>query len=271
MANRAIRLTICNKEGMPVITDLQRASMLKRISAWLLDTILLVIAATLMALILSAALGYDRYGDMLEARYAWYESEYGVSRNLTQADVDAMTDAQRANLQAASEALAQDEEANYAYNMVVQLLIVITSIGILLAYLAMEFAVPMLLKNGQTIGKKVFGIAVMRSDSIRINGVCLFIRTVLGKYTIETMIPVMMLLMLYFGAIGEVGLLVLGAVLIVNAALILFTRERTPIHDKLANTVTVDLASQMIFDTHADMIAYVEKEHARKAAETAYP
>ena len=271
MANRVIRATICNKEGMPMITDLQRASMLKRISAWLLDAILLVITATLMALLLSAALGYDKYGDALDARYAYYEAEYGVSRQITQAEVDAMTDAQRANLQAASEALARDEEANAAYNMMVQLMILITSISIFLAYLITEFAVPMCLKNGQTIGKKVFGIAVMRSDSVRVNGVCLFIRTVLGKYTIETMIPVMLLLMLYFGAIGVTGLLIAGAVLLTGAALLLFTREHTPIHDKLANTVTVDLASQMIFDTHADMIAYKEKEHAREAAETAYP
>ena len=39
-----------------MIYDLQRASMLKRISAWLLDAILLCIIATLMAFLLSTAL-----------------------------------------------------------------------------------------------------------------------------------------------------------------------------------------------------------------------
>ena len=56
-----------------MIYDLQRASMMKRISAWLLDTILLCIAATLMAYLLSAAFGYDGYSQRLDARYACHE------------------------------------------------------------------------------------------------------------------------------------------------------------------------------------------------------
>ena len=253
-----------------MIYDLQRASMLKRISAWLLDFILLCIVATLMAFLLSAALNYDSYSEQLDARYAVYEEQYGVSRNLTQAQVDAMTPEELANVEAASNALSEDEEALYAYNMLLQLMIVITSIGILLAYVVLEFTVPMLLGNGQTLGKKVFGIAVMRQDGVRVNGVCMFIRTVLGKYAIETMIPVMMALMLWFGAVGEVGWLIVGVILIAQAVLLISTREHYTIHDKLATTVTVDLASQMIFKTHEDMIAYKQKIAAEKAAAQAY-
>ncbi len=253
-----------------MIYDLQRASMLKRISAWLLDFILLCIVATLMAFLLSAALNYDSYSEQLDARYAVYEEQYGVSRNLTQAQVDAMTPEELANVEAASKALSEDEEALYAYNMLLQLMIVITSIGILLAYVVLEFTVPMLLGNGQTLGKKVFGIAVMRQDGVRVNGVCMFIRTVLGKYAIETMIPVMMALMLWFGAVGEVGWLIVGVILIAQAVLLVSTREHYTIHDKLATTVTVDLASQMIFKTHEDMIAYKQKAAAEKAAAQAY-
>ena len=40
--------------------------------------------------------------------------------------------------------------------------------------------------------------------------------------------------------------------------------------DKLANTVTVDVASQMIFKTHEDMIAYKQKIAAEKAAAQTY-
>ena len=258
------------KEGMPMIYDLQRASMWKRISAWLLDFILLCIVATLMAFLLSTALNYDSYSEQLDARYAVYEAQYGVSRNLSQAEVDAMTPEQLANVEAASKALSEDEEALYAYNMMLQLMIVITSIGILLAYIVLEFTVPMLLGNGQTVGKKIFGIGVMRQEGIRVNGVCMFIRTVLGKYAIETMIPVMMVLMLWFGSVGEVGWLIVGMIVIVEIALLITTRERCMIHDKLANTVTVDIASQMIFNTPEDLMAYKQKVAAEKAAAQTY-
>ena len=253
-----------------MIYDLQRANLWKRASAWLLDAILLCITATLMALLLSTALNYDKYSQTLDERYAFYEAEYGVSRSLTQAEVNAMTPDQLANVEAASKALAEDQEALYAYNMMLQLMILITSFGILLAHIVLDFTVPMVLGNGQTIGKKIFGVAVMRQDGVRVNGVCMFIRTVLGKFAIETMIPVMMGLMLWFGTVGEVGWLIVGVILIVQCVLLAATKERCLIHDKLANTVAVDLASQMIFKTHEDMIAYKQKVAAEKAAKQAY-
>ena len=253
-----------------MIYDLQRASMWKRISAWLLDAILLCIIATLMALVLAAVTNYDGYSEQLDARYTYFEEQYGVSRNLTQEQVNAMTDEERANLTAASDAIAADEEALYAYNMMLQLIIIMTSFGILLGYVVLEFAVPMVLGNGQTIGKKVFSLGVMQQNGVRVNGVCMFIRTVLGKYAIETMIPVMMVLMLFFGTIGTVGWIIVGAIGIVQIALLITTRERCMIHDKLANTVTVDLPSQMIFITQEDQIAYKEKVAAEKAANQVY-
>ena len=253
-----------------MIYDLQRASMWKRISAWLLDAILLCIIATLMAFVLAAVTNYDGYSEQLDARYTYFEEQYGVSRNLTQEQVNAMTDEERANLTAASDAIAADEEALYAYNMMLQLIIIMTSFGILLGYVVLEFAVPMVLGNGQTIGKKVFSLGVMQQNSVRVNGVCMFIRTVLGKYAIETMIPVMMVLMLFFGTIGTVGWIIVGAIGIVQVALLITTRERCMIHDKLANTVTVDLPSQMIFKTPEDQIAYKEKVAAEKAANQVY-
>ena len=163
-----------------MIYDLQRASMWKRVSAWLLDAILLCVTATMMAWILSLVLNYDGYQQQFDTRCTYFEAEYGVSRNVTQAEIDAMTPEELSIVEAASTALASDSEALYAWNMMIYLIIIMVSIGLLLAYLLLEFAVPLLLKNGQTVGKKIFGVAVMRTEGIRVNGVCMFIRTVLG-------------------------------------------------------------------------------------------
>ena len=48
------------------------------------------------------------------------------------------------------------------------------------------------------------------------------------------------------------------------------TPTNSLIHDLLANTVVVDYASQMIFETREDMIHYKEKIHAEMAAKQEY-
>ena len=253
-----------------MIVDTQKASMWKRISAFLFDGILLTIAAVLFAWLISVAVNYDQPANRLQESYARYEAEYGVDFDMSMDAYAALTEDELANVNNAYAALSADEEAVYAYNLLMQLTLLITTFGILLAYIVLEFTVPMLFGNGQTLGKKIFGIAVMRTDSVAVNGVVMFIRTVLGKYAIETMIPVYIVIMIYFNSIGLIGAVILLGLLILQIALMAATKTNSAIHDCLATTVTVDLASQMIFKTREDMIAYKEKLHAEKVASSPY-
>lgn len=253
-----------------MILDTQKASMWKRISAFLFDGILLTIAAVLFAWLISVAVNYDQPANRLQESYARYEAEYGVDFDMSMDAYAALTEDELANVNNAYAALSADEEALYAYNLLMQLTLLITTFGILLAYIVLEFTVPMLFGNGQTLGKKIFGIAVMRTDSVAVNGVVMFIRTVLGKYAIETMIPVYIVIMIYFNSIGLIGAVILLGLLILQIALMAATKTNSTIHDCLATTVTVDLASQMIFKTREDMIAYKEKLHAEKVASSPY-
>ena len=258
------------EKGGSMTSDLQKASMWKRCSAALFDGILLCIVIVLFAWMLSTALGFDGYNATLDACYAKYEEAYGVDLRLSLGEYEALDEAELSQLNAAYDALAADEEAVYAYNMMMQLTLVVTSLSILLGYMVMEFTIPMCFGNGQTLGKKIFGLGVMRQDGIRISGTTLFIRTVLGKYTIETMIPVLMIIMIYFGSVGLVAPVIIGAILLVNIVMLIATRTNAAIHDGIASTVCIDLPSQMIFNTREDMIAYKKKQQAEKAAREAY-
>lgn len=257
-------------KGQRRMYDLQKASMWKRISAWLFDSILLGIVAVLCAWLLSMALGFDGHMTRLEEKYAHYSEAYGVEFDMTLTEYENMSQEEINKLDTAYAALSGDQDAVYAYNMVVQQTLLITTMGILFAFLLLEFFIPLWLKNGQTLGKKVFGIALMRTEGIRVNGVCLFIRTILGKYTIETMVPVLLILMIFLGSLGLAGTIVIGLILLLQLGLVMFTSNRALIHDCLATTVVIDLASQMIFDTKEDLIAYKQKVHAEKAAKQAY-
>lgn len=250
--------------------SLQRAGMWKRISAFLFDAILLGILAVLFAFLFSSILGYDRYVDTLNRAYETYGEKYGVDFQTSLSQYDSMTEEERQQLEEAYRAVGQDEEAAYAYQMTIRLTILMVSLGILLACLIWEVLIPALLKDGQTLGKKIFSLGVMRSDGVRLGGVQLFVRSILGKYTVEIMIPVLVAMMLYFGSTGLPGTLLILGLALVNGCLFLFTYAHTPIHDLLAGTVVVDLPSQRIFPTREDMIAFKERMAAEKAAEKTF-
>ncbi len=250
--------------------DLQKGNGWKRIAAWLFDVILLSVLAVGFASLLSWLLRYDGYNQTLEAAYAEYESAYGITFEISQEEYRALADAQRQSYDEAYQALIADPEAMYAYNMVVNLSLVMTTVGILLSILVLEFVVPLFFGNGQTVGKKIFGLCLIRNDSVRVNALQLFTRTVLGKFTIETMIPVYILLMLFWGTIDLTGVVILGALGIAQLVLLAVTANRTPIHDLLAGTVVVDMSSQRIFRTTEDLIAYKKQVHAEQVARQTY-
>lgn len=250
--------------------ELQKASMWKRISAWLLDIILLSIVAVGAGLLLSWMLGYNSCNEALDAGYAKYETQYGVTFDITAETYNAMTAEERQNYDAAYSAMIADDEVIRVYNLVLNLTLVITTLAILLAYLILEFAVPLLFGNGQTLGKKVFALCLVRNDGVKMNTMQLFVRTVLGKFTIGTMIPVYVVIMLFFNIVGLPGTLLLGALLLTQIILLSVTRNRTAIHDLLAGTVEVDISSQRIFRSTEDLIEYTKRIHAERAARKPY-
>lgn len=250
--------------------DLQKANLLKRFTAFLLDGILLGILVVGIGCLLSVVLGYDAKYEALTDLYARYEDAYNVSLDISQEEYESMLPEDRAQYEEAYIALNQDGETQLVLAQVMQLSILILTFAFLISYMALEFVVPLLFKNGQTLGKKVFGIAVIRSDGVRITPILLLVRTLLGKFTVETMVPVLITFLLVFGGIGFTGTLVLLGMGILQIALVLCTQNHTPLHEVLSHTVSVDFASQMIFDTPEDMIRYKEEYAAKKALRDPY-
>lgn len=244
--------------------DFQRANMWKRISAALCDLILICIVVVGAALLLSTVFGYDGYTERLEQISTSYETEYKVDFDISSADYEALSEGEKSQYEAAMDAFSNDGEANYVYGMIINFTFLIVVFSIMIAYLVLEFFVPLLLGNGQTLGKKVFGVAVMRADGVKISPVILFARTIFGKYTVETMLPVMIIIMVYLNLMGILGTALILGLLVVQIVLLAVTKARTPIHDMLAHTVTVDFASQLIFDTPEDLLAYKKRIHAEQ-------
>lgn len=252
--------------------DIQRASMLKRIPAWVLDMILLLVVMTGFLVLWSRVFPVTPHVEEIDGIIAQYEQQYGGHWNIPAEEYEKMTDAEKEAAEKISleisNALNQDEAALALLETVAINIFAMLSLSVLCAYVILEFVIPLLLKNGQTLGKKCFGVALMRKDGVKVTPFMMFARTVLGKCTVETMIPLLSAVMLFVGIGGPLfflGVAVLLAQLIVPLA----TRNKTGIHDIMACTVAVDLSSQMIFDSLEAMEAYHAEIYTDKTSDEA--
>ena len=250
--------------------DLQKASVWKRVAAWIFDLILLCVLATGVAFLLSVTTGYDEYSQKLEDAYTAYETQYGTTFQISQEQYIALSEEERTVYDEAYQALISDNDVVRIYNIVLNLSLLITTLSILLAMLILEFVIPLFLKNGQTAGKKIFSIGLIRTDSVQMNAMQLFVRTLLGKFTIETMIPVYIVLMLFWGTVNLFGLAVLLALILGQIICVAASKTNSAIHDLLAGTVAVDLPSQKVFRNTQDLISYTKRIHAERASQQDY-
>ncbi len=256
-----------------MIYDLQKASMTKRVSAFLLDFILVIILITGFSNVFSYLTDIDATIDECQVIVEEYKEKYGVNDwvpkiDFENIDYDKLTDEQKECIDEIDRALSEDKEYVYLMTMYYNKVLVTITMSIFLAMLIIEFIVPLILKNGQTVGKKIFGIAVMRTDGVRVSGVALFVRSILGKFTLETMLPILVFILMLFTNLGLVGPVLLLGIVAIQIFLIVKTKTNSFIHDAISYTVCVDFASQMIFDSEEKRNEYIEahKDDAEKKA-----
>ncbi len=252
--------------GIRMGLDLQKAGLWKRFAAWLFDAILVCVIAVGIAFLFSALFGYDEYSAALTGAYEKYESQYSVDFDITAEEYEALSAEEKQAYESATAALMSDKEAVHAYNMTVNLSLIIVSLSILIAVLLWDFCIPLFLGNGQTLGKKIFALAVMRTDCVKISTLQLLIRTLLGKFAVEIMIPVYGLLMIFLGTLNLFMLIAIAVLFIAQGICLLVTYTNSLIHDLFSCTVVVDITSQMIFDTAEDLLEYKKEQHASRVS-----
>ena len=255
-----------------MILDLQKASVLKRASAFLLDLILFSILAVGFAFLIGAVTQYNSYLQIdTEITNSYAEQYLGMKwedyKTLSEEDRKPLAEA----YQDFDKALLANEKYMHNSSLMLSLSLLMVSLGIFFAMLVLEFFVPLLLKNGQTVGKKVFGIGVMHTNGVRVRSIALFIRALLGKYTIETMFPFLVAVMFFFvDGFAWTALIILGGLLVLQIAIFAVSGTNAFIHDMISDTVSVDLASQMIFEDDQALATYKAKLAAQEAERASY-
>lgn len=245
--------------------DIQRGSILKRISAAILDLILVTILATGFSYLIGLISGYDNHLEKVQEKQAYYEETYNVSFSV---DTSTLSEEELQHYKEVEEIIQQDEEFGREYNILVNLTLIMITFSVLLGVIITDFVIPLFFKNGMTLGKKIFSLCLMKVNSVKISPIQLFVRTVLGKFAVELMVPIYIIIMFYFGTIHIIGTIILFGLLLAQLILLFVTKNHQVIHDKLSMTVVVDYASQKIFDTDDEMIEYIKKEHAESLAQS---
>ena len=120
--------------------------MWKRISAALCDFIALTIVAVGVAFVLSLILGFDAKIDHLEEISEGYETRFGVDFQIPNEDYQKLSDEEKDLYEQAMDAFSADIEANNVFSLIINHILIMTTIGTLTAFFLLEFIVP-LLKN----------------------------------------------------------------------------------------------------------------------------
>ena len=249
------------------IYGVNKASMVKRVAAACLDFIIFTLVAVGFTTLMSLIVNYDSYRAELDKKY----EEHGVlyvydpsSGEEYDGTIFCEMKEEGDACYVAWEAFYKDEEAVNLLNTCTSLTLVSGSVGLLCGAFFAHFLIPLLLKNGQTFGKKCMRIALINKNGIRVQRINLFIRFLFGIFVIELMIPFYSILYIFSGAPGGIiaVALVLGIV-IGNMFLTATSPYGAAIHDLVGGTVVVEFDGQAIFDTEEELKAYQEKERSK--------
>ena len=203
-----------------------------------------------------------------------YKQQTGFDLNMSKEEYDALTEEQKTQVnelrtkagKEITEKLNANSDFMKEYKYINGLTPLMVSIGIFLSVLIFEFIIPVALKNGQTIGKKVFGLAVMHTNGVRVRP--------FSMYVFEMMVPIYLILMAFFYHVlsGYIAIGVIVAIVILQIAVFAYTFKSTAsvLRDLIARTVCVDFSSQMIFDSEEELMEFKKAQQDELAERDAY-
>ncbi len=259
-----------------MIYDLQKAGAWKRISAFLFDFIISGVLVVAVVLFFVWAFGFQEYSDTFKAKQEFYAEKYDIDLDMTSEEYNKMTEDQKKDyiqrVELSNKDIARDVEAVKAYNMIIYLPFVFVTLGVFVTFILSEFIVPLIFKNGQTLGKKIFGIGVIRTNCVKASNFSLFVRMAFGKFVIETMVPVAIAFMMLTGLLNPLIAIIvlLGVVILEIISFITTKRTRSAIHDLISDTAVVELSTQLVFESEQALLDYKKKIHEENVAKAPY-
>ena len=239
------------------VYSLNRATGGRRLAAWLLDLILIATLSVGFMLLTSLAVSYDKQQNKLFDYYRTHEVLVMDDKNN-----EVFCKSEDATCQKNWQEFAKDKDAIAQYNKVNELTVVILTVGVFSSLLVTHFIVPLILKDGRTVGKRIMGISLISTDEIRVNTNQMFIRFLMGEFLVTYMIPIILIFTAMISGGGLFYTLTALAIMVANILCLIFTKNRQNLSDLIGKTIAVDTASQIICDTKEELseLKYTNEE-----------
>ena len=270
MAMQIFKNANASKEGYKQTYGINNASVLKRAMAFLVDLILLIVLATGLLYVSGKVFDYDGNYAKLEEKYEYYGIYTGTTTDGVK-DACVIEYNEDGSIKEDDpcylnwKAFNADEEAMYYRTKCDNLMLLMLSSSTFLAVIILEFILPLIFKNGRTLGSLLMHIGLIRSDGVKATPVQLFARAVIGRWGIETMIP---LLSFAFAMVnpsgGLMGMIIIFVFLIIETICIGFTKNHTSIHDLIPGLVCVDNDSQFYANDIGELLRMKESVKTNK-------
>ncbi len=256
------------------VYGINKGRMIKRVAAACLDFIIFALCAVGFTTLMSTIVGYDNYRAELDKKYEEHNVLYEYDPTAGVEDEGSIFCEMKEEGDAcylAWESFYADEEAVNLLNTCTSLTLVTGSVGLFGGALVAHFLIPLLLKNGQSFGKKFMRLAVISKQGIRVRPMHMFLRFLFGIYVIELMVPFYGILYIFSGSPGGIiaVALILG-IFVANLIMTTTTPFGSAIHDLVGGTIVVEYDGQAIFDSVDELNKFKEqekqknKEYARK-------
>lgn len=226
------------------MVEINKAPMWKRFSAFLIDGIIAISIFLGVTLLINKITNVDYYKETyLTYREHFYEENKDLIDNAsTTEDYNKIN-----NLYGIY--YLDNPEMKESYLNELRYTLLSWSVGSVVAVTLVEFVAPIIMKNGQSVGKKIFKIGVIKKNGVRFNNVNLLIRGILGKLTVETLIPVILIYSFIYTSNVLLSALTIFLIIIGELILLFATKNKTFFHDLIGSSVVIDLSNQKIYES----------------------
>lgn len=260
-----------NKVNYNSIYVPKQAPIAKRIGAFIVDLILVLVIATGLAWATSAIYGYDKYSNKIQESYITYgvlvedeekgKIEVNGNKYTYCNEIPSLT---QEECNERYKACAKDKDFQEAFQKRnIGMVVIVTTAGFV-SLLIYSFIIPLFLKHGRSLGSYLFGIGYVTEDDIEITPKHLLVRFLFGRFIIEVIIPFsgIMYILLQTG-FGIVGIIIIAGVVLGNIYTLCFSQHKRGIHDIVAKVKPIDNTCQIYFKTVEELTS----NRAREAQE----
>ena len=230
------------------------AKLFNRIAAFLVDCIIILVVFVAVDLVATQKIANKVWGyDNLMDQYEQYQIDYGIAYfdtdgNLVYNNVDSSV----------TEAFQNDQAVQKVASQISWISVMVISINLFVGELIAFLILPLIFKNGKTVGKLLMHMGLATNQGVRIKFWQLLARFLIGIFAVETVLSLEFIYLL--------GIPV--PIPLVGSAIVMFaTKRHQALHDLIAGTQVVDTDKTIILDSLSEREAHAAEYAQEKAQE----